>query len=641
MRLRLLVASLFVLVSLPLFAAKDEETFRPATPAELALKDVPFAPGAPAVILDWVRQRNDNMSAENEYVRIKILRDDGKKYADIELPYMPGVYGSMVRNIKARTIRPDGTIKEFDGKIYDKLVVKVYGARVMNKTFTLPDAGPGSIIEYAYRRDWNWASLRSTHWNVQRELPVLHQRLVFTPFTQDYACFYAYKGLPAGKKPERNKDRFELELDNMAALPDEPFSPPSEFVSAKVLFYYQLSQKDAKEFWKEYPKDSSKAVEAWLKETDVVRTAATQAIQGATTDDAKLRALYAKVQSLRNLTWEKDKSEQESKREKLRDNRSATDVLKNGYGYRTELNRAFLAMARAAGFDAQPVDTSQRDEIFTDGLPDASSLEEICAVMVGDKMQVFDPGTAFLPFGQLAWDNAACAAIRMPKKGEAVWVQTPALRAADARMERIADLKLDGDVLSGTVRLVALGQQALTRRWDVIHSDDAEAKKKFEDDAKEWFPEGSTVKLTKLSGTKSSDEPLTAEFDVTISGLGSEAGSKVLLPLSVFTSTSKNHFASEKRSLDLFFKHGWETSDKVTVTLPQDYAVDSLPMPRKLDYGALQYANDWKRADGKVTFTRTMMVDANYIPADKYPAVRAFFSGVVTADQDAAVLKAK
>ena len=54
---RLLAAAALALLPTSLFAA--DEFFKTATPAELAMKDVAIAPGAPAVILDWVQRADD------------------------------------------------------------------------------------------------------------------------------------------------------------------------------------------------------------------------------------------------------------------------------------------------------------------------------------------------------------------------------------------------------------------------------------------------------------------------------------------------------------------------------------------------------------------------------------------------------
>src|SRR5436190_21793287 len=102
--------------------ARSVDEFRNATPEELALKSVAFAPGAPAVILDWVQRNDDVEFTSSEYVRIKILAEEGKKYGDIDIPYVPKFWD--LRRLEARMTKPDGTIVPFNGKIYEKLVVK-------------------------------------------------------------------------------------------------------------------------------------------------------------------------------------------------------------------------------------------------------------------------------------------------------------------------------------------------------------------------------------------------------------------------------------------------------------------------------------------------------------------------------------
>ena len=601
------------------------------------MKDVPFAPGASAVILDWIRHRDDNSNVEHEYLRIKILKDDAKKYADIELPFVPGL--TRIAGIKARTILPDGTIRKFDGKFYDKLVVKVYGTRVMNKTFTLADAVAGSIIEYTYTLQLPQTSLLSTNWRLQRELPILHEKMSMRPYTNQVNSYYAVRGNTGGQKPTKVGPDYAMELQNVAALPDEPFSPPSDFIGSSVLFYYTEAGTDAAKFWEEYLKKSSQRIEAYSKATALVNTTAAEAVAGATDATAKLRKIYARVQTLRNLSYEMEKSDQEEKREKLRDNENVTDVLKHGYGYRVQLNRTFLALARSAGFDAQPVYGAQRDETFTKNLPDASPLEEFVMVNVGGQRQYFDPGTAFLPFGMLAWDNAGVPAVLMGKKQDAEWVVIPRLEAAQATLERSADLRLEGESLVGTIRLTAGGHEGLSRRWEIRHSDETETKKTLEDEAKGWLPEGSTVKLSKLTGAMNAEEPLVADFDVTIVGLGASAGSRFVLPLSVFTSTHKNAFPAESRETMIFFKHPYLRSDRVKVTLPEDLTVDQLPQPTTLANGDFKYTNSWKADKRVLTFTRDLSVLSPLFARETYPAIRTFFSSMNTADQDTVVLK--
>src|SRR6266404_2959206 len=132
------------------------DEWQPISPEELKMTSLPEAPGAPAVILYRQVDRDDGRSAhEFNYVRIKILTEEGRKYANVEIPFFKET--GTVLGIKARSIRADGSIAQFDGKVYEQTIVKAKGFKYLAKTFTLPDVQIGSIIEYHYMTDYNEA----------------------------------------------------------------------------------------------------------------------------------------------------------------------------------------------------------------------------------------------------------------------------------------------------------------------------------------------------------------------------------------------------------------------------------------------------------------------------------------------------
>src|SRR5438067_6403385 len=234
MTTRLFAAAALVLLPTALFAGDD--VFKTATPAELAMKDVAIAPGASAVVLDWVQRSDDANQRSAEYVRIKVLKDEGKKYGDISITHVPLL--TNVEKVKARVTKPDGTVVPFNGKVYDKVVVKAGGVRVVSKTFTLPDVQPGSILEYSYERSFR-EGYHSHFFAIQRELPVLRELVWMRPFPSSISTLrVSYKGLPPGKKPMEVGDHFELEIENIAAYEEEPYAPPEDCVKPMVIFYY-------------------------------------------------------------------------------------------------------------------------------------------------------------------------------------------------------------------------------------------------------------------------------------------------------------------------------------------------------------------------------------------------------------------
>ena len=76
--------------------------FQPVNPDELKMTTEPKAPGAAAIILFRQVERDDtgNNPHEDSYYRIKILKEEGRKYANVEIQFSKAD-GQSVYNIKA------------------------------------------------------------------------------------------------------------------------------------------------------------------------------------------------------------------------------------------------------------------------------------------------------------------------------------------------------------------------------------------------------------------------------------------------------------------------------------------------------------------------------------------------------------
>src|SRR5215475_5407678 len=169
-----------VVIGLPAMAGIP---FQPVSSDELKMSAEPKAPGAPAIILYRQVDRDDNgtTSHEDNYVRIKILTEEGRKYADVELPFFKDRENLV--GVKARTIRPDGSTVEFDGKVFEKSIVKAKGLKYLAKTFTLPDVQVGGIIEYSYTRDLAEYYVFDSHWILSDELFTKHAKFSLKRYT--------------------------------------------------------------------------------------------------------------------------------------------------------------------------------------------------------------------------------------------------------------------------------------------------------------------------------------------------------------------------------------------------------------------------------------------------------------------------
>ena len=175
--------------------------FQPVSQDELKMTSEPLAPGAPAVILFRQVDRNDDRytAHEDNYFRIKILTEEGRKYADVEIPIYREV-GNIV-NIHARSIRPDGSVTNFDGKVFEKPLVKARGLKYMARVFTIPDVQVGGIIEYYYTVDLREHYIFDSHWILSHELFTKSARFSLKPYQNAYNPFslrWSWQGLPPG-----------------------------------------------------------------------------------------------------------------------------------------------------------------------------------------------------------------------------------------------------------------------------------------------------------------------------------------------------------------------------------------------------------------------------------------------------------
>ncbi len=231
--------------------------FQPISPEELKMTSEPLAPGVPAVILYRQVDRDDNgrTSHEDNYLRIKILTEEGRKQADVEIPFVKG--GNDVVHLHARAIRPDGSVTDFDGKVYEKSIVKARGLRYMAKTFTLPDVQVGGIIEYSYTYDFKENALFDSHWMLSQDLFTKAARFSLKPYSGEgnvWGVRWSWQRLPPGTpQPQQGGDRVvRLEAHNIPAFQTEDFMPPENELKARVDFVYsdQTFIQDLDKYWK-------------------------------------------------------------------------------------------------------------------------------------------------------------------------------------------------------------------------------------------------------------------------------------------------------------------------------------------------------------------------------------------------------
>jgi Domain of Unknown Function with PDB structure (DUF3857) len=628
-------------------SARAGEGFQPVSPDELKMKTEPLAPGAPAVILQRRVDRDDNgrTSHEDNYYRIKILTEEGRKYADVEIPFFKG--SGDIGHVRARTIRPDGSIAEFDGKVYEKSLVKGRGVKYLAKTFTLPDVQVGGILEYFYTIDLQEYSLYDSHWILSDELFTKNAQFSLKPYKSSYITIslrWSWQGLPPGAEPKEGPDHIvRMDANNIPAFQEEDFMPPANELKSRVDFIYEedFLETDPEKYWKKVGKKWNDGLENFVGKRKAMEGAVQQIVAPNDTPDVKLRKIYDRVQQIRNTSYEIQKTEQEEKRQKEKLPENVEDLWKRGYGDGGQLTWLFLGLARAAGFEAYGCLVSDRKDYFfySKTMQRRKLNANVVLVKVNGKDVYFDPGAAFTPYGMLTWHETGTPGLCLDKDG-GKWVQTTLPESTASQIHRAANFKLsDTGDLEGKLTTTYTGLEAMYRRLDVRHSDDVARKKYLEEFVKGQIPAAAEAELTNKPDWSNSETPLVAEFDVKIPGWASNAGRRVVLPAGIFTAHEKHVFEHANRVHPIYFEYPYEKLDDVTIDLPLGWQIGSVPPPQVKDGHVVAYSLKVENNKGTLHITRKLNLDVMLLEQKYYMALRNFFQTVRDGDEQQIVLQ--
>lgn len=628
-------------------------TWPPLPKDDLALMENPADPGSAAMILERQVYTDDEKRAQTEFVRIKVLTEAGRAYADVEIPYV--LKSTSVENIRGRTLQPDGTVIPFAGVVFDKVVAKYKRFEYDAKAFTLTGVQVGSIIDYSYEMHWKekfpdyvrnpahyvftdggW-TYPTTTWTLQQDLFTRHVIFLLRPVKNGYLD-YALVRMSDGYPTRQGDGSMRMEVNNVPAIEEEDRMPPRSVLTSRVHFFYKVGW--ISDYWRNVSKAEAQFNQKFVERTRFLEHAANEIAPPTDPSEARLRKLYAYVQKIRYISYEPEKTEKETKREHLPENKSAEDIYRHNYAYRHEINYLFTALARSAGFDAWMVQVVDRSSaIFEINVPDASQLNAtVVLVRFDGKDLYFDPATRFCPYGLVPWFETDTQGVRWDTSNGNV-VRIPPPDSDTGGIERTASLKLEADgSLEGRLEIMFTGQEALDRRLSGLDSDDTGRRKLMEDEVKELTPAGATITIDEINGWQDSDRPLRLRCHLQAPRFAALTSRRMVFPLSVFQANNKNPFSQVYRKLPVYFSHGYRTADKIEISIPPGYQLEALPAESENSAEFAAFSAKRSSDAGVVRLERKTEMTGYYFPLKSYYALREYFQKLRQSDAQNVVL---
>jgi len=675
-------AALFIAAASPLLLHAQ---FQAVSGDELRMTSDPRAPGAAAVYLDIEDSSDDDLHSRIVYVRIKVLKDQGKELAQVvipsqgdpsthrdlatmQLPYLES--GSMqlalpsqvtgtglfITDFKARTTHPDGTVIPLEGKLESLLKVETTAQHTRHTVVKLPGVEVGSVVEYRYVERYE-GFYTSPHWDIQRNYFVHKAHFSFLPYksfrtgTENATGSYLmdrhgvalnfllyWPKLPPGAELRRDTvGRFFLDVADVPAAPQDEWMPPSSSLLYRVRFYY-MSDSDAKGFWVKETKRWSKEVDHLAEPTKTIQDAVAGLVTRSDSDLEKARKLYKAVQGLDNTDFSGKGSESKPGTTAAK---RAEDTWSQKSGSSQDIALLYLAMVRAAGLTAYDMKVVDRDRgtFVSDYLYFDQLDDDVILVTINGKEVVLDPGQKMCPFQLVHWKHTGAGGMRESPDGKPS-VTTPLQPYTTNTVLRMGEINVDErGAVAGSFRFVMTGQEALYWRQAALESDDAEVRKEFDHWLETNVPQGIEAHIDRFEGLADSDVSLVGI--VRVKGSFATADAKgVKLPGFFFETRVQEPFVDQPQRLASVDMHyGEQITDQVTYHLPAGAQVTGAPQDMRIPWGENAIlAVKTQAGSNQITIARSLARSFILAKPEEYADLRGFYQKVAATDQEGLVV---
>ncbi len=635
------LAILIIVFAVPNLA-QDKE-WRPVTPEELAAKAPVVEPGADAEAI--FRQVRVDDSAVDElalrhYVRVKIFTEKGRdEFSKHDVAFTKG---TRIKDFEARVTKPDGSVS-FVNKdaVLERDIVKANGFKVKAKSIAFPGLEMGSIIEYRYKEVLtnSEANMRLVF---QRSIPIREIAYYVRPFSGERGM--AYHPFNVGNtKFEKDKDGFyKVAMRNVPAFREEPTMLPEDEVKSWIYIYYTSGNyKNSDDYWKLISKGAFDAQKNSLKANEDVKTETARLLDGAPTDEDKLKRIYEYTKTqIKNVTYAEDATEDQ--RKQALKNKSASDTIKTRVGTAGDIDQLFGAMARAAGYDARVALSGNRNELFFN--PNVPNMDLMLgsssiAVKVGNDWRFFSPASYFVPFGMMSWVEENQVAL-IPDSKELIWKEIPLSESGSSMEKRSGTFAISEDgTLSGEGRVEFTGHQAFMQK--MLNRDESASarEERLKSFVRSSISGSAEIEKFAIENVNDPEKPLVYTFKVKVPGYAVKTGRRLFFQPNVFDHSSQPRFTANARKYDVYFPFPFAEDDNVLITLPKGFSLESPDLPAKIkdSQGISSHESNLFVSDDKkqIKYQRKFSFGNGGLirfPAGSYQAVKALFDAFNKAD---------
>ncbi len=594
-----------------------------------------FPNAARVMLLDLadITVRPDGSARTVTRQAIRVFNKRGRDAeSEIQIPYNSGY--ETVKLVRARTIRPDGTVAEVKlDEVREASPSEYDDARV--KSFSMPAVDDNAIIEYEYITDQKASALPGyfwTQWYFQGGFdPVQYTRLTVTiPKSLDLHQKIRYSAVTPSVKdsPDGKNKIYTWEDKNVAPFDLEPMMPDVERMRPKLT----LSTLPG---WQ--------TVAAWYAKIAQGRDTADAAIQqkaqeltrGLTRDEDKAKAIFYYVEDkTRYVAIELGLSAYQP--------RPASRTLANQYGDCKDMATLLVSMLRSVGISAYPVLLRvQPVQPIQDELPAPSAFNHaICLAEIDGKKYWLDATAQMASWGQIPGADRGADAFVI-RDGKGVWEKIPLADPDEAKAVQTIRLTLSDDgSAKGTVELTGTGDNDLSLRSQLLYLPPDRVQGYLEQMARRIGP-NARVTDYKVSDFHNRDVPVSITMQVTLPNWATRSGSLLLFKARPDQSAgaSSNPFEEGDRRHPIAQTNIQRVDSHLEVTLPAGFALLSKPDDSSAQSPIGRYERSIVLSGSTLTIKSRIDELAADLPASTVPDLRQYYDRYLRAWDEPVIVK--
>jgi hypothetical protein len=640
-------------------AQKGLPGFGKVDKADLELTDCSFDKGADAMVLiDFGNIYYDRgtvgfstfKTVYERRTRIKILKEKGIGYADVEISYYTNNNEEKIFKINANTYNLDATGKITTAEVKKSAIyTKKIDGNYSKMIFSFPEVKVGSIIEYSYTVERETYNLRD--WYFQGRIPVR-----YSEYQLKVPQIFRFSVQPSIVDPIEDKQDVineSISMDegfmetkslksnyimrNLPGIKDEPFmGSPKDYMQRlefqmTQIYYNENRIVDLSLKWQDVIKNRLNKNEDFGQQLEKNVIPARSFIEEAKQipdTEARMKFIYNHIR--RSINWNGNE-------EYIYTDNGIVKTWETKTGNVADINLLLINLLNQAGIKTSPVLFSTRDHgLATPHYPFINQFNTVMAyVLLKDKAYVLDATDKYIN-PKLVPEKVANTNGFVPEGENGRWKEIlsgkskyKVMAAVQGQIDDAGNMKGNGLVNS-----YDYARAQRVKQWK-------ENTQKFKDDY--FIKSYPGLQIEEIIINNADADSLPLEQKVKFSAALNNSGEYRYFNINLFSDLEKNPFIADTRISDVDFGVHQDYTIFGNYTIPPGFVFDGLPENISMT-----------TSDNGIIFNRTVQADANmlnvrmtlefkktFYPADSYPEFKEFYKKLFDKLNEQVVIKKK